>query len=216
MTIENTELSRRSLVKGAAWSLPVIAVAAATPMAAASLTNATVSFDGTTTNLAEISLLDGSDVLIADVLPTFPNNVVIENGPGTLEGPLTGLVTITWASGLPASVLSSGVARGFGVMDIPGATLGARTITEKTIVDLGLIKVGVNETSQTFTIDDPSIAGNAQKVLGQIVYGATSNSGVTINVFMTFTVTVTIFSNGTVVDSPASATITIPLGAGLL
>src|SRR5690606_25750473 len=36
MTIEKTELSRRSLVKGAAWSLPVIAVAAATPMAAAS------------------------------------------------------------------------------------------------------------------------------------------------------------------------------------
>ncbi|MFD5213450.1 hypothetical protein [Microbacterium sp. NPDC058345] len=36
MTIEKNELSRRTLVKGAAWSLPVIAVAAATPMAAAS------------------------------------------------------------------------------------------------------------------------------------------------------------------------------------
>lgn len=36
MTIEETGVSRRTLVKGAAWSLPVIAVAAATPLAAAS------------------------------------------------------------------------------------------------------------------------------------------------------------------------------------
>jgi hypothetical protein len=38
MTIENTNVSRRTLVKGAAWSLPVVAVAAATPLAAASTT----------------------------------------------------------------------------------------------------------------------------------------------------------------------------------
>jgi len=42
-------VSRRTLVKGAAWSLPVIAVAAATPMASASATNTVEGFsvDGT-------------------------------------------------------------------------------------------------------------------------------------------------------------------------
>ncbi|MFC7788637.1 hypothetical protein ACU045_06605 [Microbacterium sp. MAHUQ-60] len=217
MTIEKTELSRRSLVKGAAWSLPVIAVAAATPMAAASVNNATVNFDGTTTNLATIGLLDGSGTLTASVLPTFPNNVVIDNGPGTLDGPLTGVVTITWASGLPVTLLSSGVSRGFGVLDIPGTTLGTRTITENTILDLAPIAtLGVYETSQPFTINDASIAGDAQKVLGQIVYGATSRTGVSVDVLMTFTVTVSIYSDGTLVDSPAVATITIPAGAGIL
>lgn len=41
-------VSRRALVKGAAWSVPVIAVAAATPLAAASTTNADLvpSFSG--------------------------------------------------------------------------------------------------------------------------------------------------------------------------
>lgn len=216
MTTENTGLSRRTLVKGAAWSMPVIAVAAATPLAAASITNATVSWDGTTSNLATIALLDGSDVLTASVLPTFPNNVVVDNGPGVLEGPLTGLVTITWASGIPVSLLSSGVSRGFGVVDIPGATLGARTITEKIILNLGLVKLGVNETSQPFTLNAASIAGGAQQILGQIVYGATSHSGVSVDLLMTFNVTVTIYSNGAMVDSPATATITIPAGAGLL
>lgn len=49
MTIENTNVSRRTLVKGAAWSLPVVAVAAATPLAAAS----------TVTNVGDFSI-DGS------------------------------------------------------------------------------------------------------------------------------------------------------------
>lgn len=216
MTLENSELSRRSLVKGAAWSLPVIAVAAATPMAAASVNNASVAWDGTSSTLATIGLLDGSGVLTASVLPTFPNNVVVNNGPGTLDGPLTGLVTITHSFGVPATLLSSGVSRGFGVLSIPGTTLGARTITEKVILNLGLIKLGVNETSQPFTITDPSIAGNASKVLGQIVYGATDRSGVSVDLLMRFSVTVTIFSAGTMVGSPASATITVPIGAGIL
>ncbi len=191
MTTESTGISRRTLVKGAAWSMPVIAVAAATPLAAASITNATVSWDGTTSQLAQIGLLDGSGVLTASVLPTFPNNVVIDNGAGVLDGPLTGLVTITHASGIPVTILSSGVSRGFGVVDIPGATLGARTITQKTILALPpLLSLGVYETSQPFTIDTPSIASDANEILGQIVYGATSRSGVSVDLLMTFTVTV--------------------------
>ena len=54
MSEENTfapkdGLSRRTLVKGAAWSLPVIAVAAATPLASAS----TVTWNGTVTAFCE-------------------------------------------------------------------------------------------------------------------------------------------------------------------
>lgn len=67
MTIEKTELSRRTLVKGAAWSLPVIAVAAATPMAAASTeTNVgAFSVDGSCGGLGLLGV--GFDVTAGDV-----------------------------------------------------------------------------------------------------------------------------------------------------
>ncbi|MBN8424142.1 hypothetical protein JF531_06355 [Microbacterium esteraromaticum] len=60
MTAESTELSRRTLVKGAAWSLPVIAAVAATPMAAAS----------TVTNVGDFQV-DGSCGVLGLLGPGF-------------------------------------------------------------------------------------------------------------------------------------------------
>ncbi|GAT72206.1 hypothetical protein MHM582_0679 [Microbacterium sp. HM58-2] len=52
-------VSRRTLVKGAAWSLPVIAVAAATPLAAASTVTWNGAVTGVCTNDYDISVLEG-------------------------------------------------------------------------------------------------------------------------------------------------------------
>lgn len=216
---QNTKhLSRRTMVKGAAWSVPVLATAVAVPMASASTANATLQWDGTTSTLANIGVLDGSGTVTASILPTFPNNVVLQNGAGAIAGPITGTISVTWASGLPVSLLSSKVAAGFGVSSLPGATLGARTVTPRTILNLGIATLGVEETSQPFTLDAASVASNAQEILGQAVFGITKrNSGVSLNVLMTFNVTVTLAdSTGAAIGSPAVATISVPAGAGIL
>src|SRR5690606_8865054 len=101
MTIEKTELSRRSLVKGAAWSLPVIAVAAATPMAAASTANASVAWTGSATDLLSLTLLDGSGLVTAGLAVTVPDEYTITNGPGAITNEIA---TVTIAVGRPTGI----------------------------------------------------------------------------------------------------------------
>lgn len=76
MTEENTTapsgVSRRTLVKGAAWSLPVIAVAAATPLASASTHTWNATVTAVCTNDYDLSLLESlvGDGLILDAAQT--------------------------------------------------------------------------------------------------------------------------------------------------
>lgn len=228
MTESTTGISRRTLVKGAAWSVPVLAVAAATPMAAASLNNANVRWDGTRSSLASISLLAGGSVNAnVAALPSVPNSVLLENGAGALSGPITGVIAITHASGIPAGLSLSGdaTARGFAVSSIPGVTLGTRTITQKHLVNLTIgvpplaitVAVGVDETSQAFTLNTASVAENATEILGAITYALTNRSLLGIGVLMTFNVAVTLYAPGSqVIASTAMDVITVPIGAGVL
>lgn len=217
-------LSRRTVLQGAAWSVPIVAVAATAPMASASINNAAVYWDGTRRNLLTIDLLDGT-VATANVglLPSVPNNIVLDNGPGDIAGPITGVIDITWQSGIPAGLSLGGdaTARGFAVTDIPGATLGTRTITQRHLVNLVIIPgvltvaVGCDETSQPFTLNTATIAGGAEEVLGQVVYGLTNRNLLGLSVLMTFTATVSLYADGELIDS-ASDVIQVPAGAGVL
>lgn len=93
---KNSGLSRRTMVKGAAWSVPVIAVAAATPSAAASTVadvdirlsfGSAVDFDLATSNQAV------ADAIIGAV--SGPLNAIPVLGPAalaTLQTALNGLV----------------------------------------------------------------------------------------------------------------------------
>src|SRR5690606_23566796 len=84
MTEENKGLSRRTVVKGAAWSVPVIAAAVATPFAAASVNNAGASWVGGATQLLTLQALDTTGTVNASVLPSAPTVLEITNGAGEL------------------------------------------------------------------------------------------------------------------------------------
>ena len=122
MTIENTNVSRRTLVKGAAWSLPVVAVAAATPLAAAStVTNVgDFSIDGSCGALGIIGA--GFDLTAGNV--ALPAGTVIDittTGSGTLTRQVIviasdaqlhfGLTSSVDASGYPDTLDSVGWVR---------------------------------------------------------------------------------------------------------
>ncbi|MFD5224639.1 hypothetical protein ACFWHT_03370 [Microbacterium sp. NPDC058342] len=134
MTIKDTELSRRTLVKGAAWSMPVIAVAAATPMAAASTTNASLAWTSTDSGLLGLELLDEGGVLTASAVVTVPDEYTITNGPGAITSETA---TVTIAVGVPSGVsVALGHLRSFGVASVDGI---ATTAAERSVTYAGPI-----------------------------------------------------------------------------
>ncbi|WP_309127657.1 hypothetical protein [Microbacterium sp.] len=131
MTIEKTEVSRRTLVKGAAWSLPVIAVAAATPLAAAS---------AATSDL--VPVLSGPVTLNLSLGPVtlasinVVNTLTITNN-GTVASPAGATATVTYNSALLTLNIS-----GVGVDVLPGdgsdtLTLPAIAPGESLVINLG-------------------------------------------------------------------------------
>ena len=95
-------ISRRSLVKGAAWSVPVIAVAAATPLAAAS----------TTTDVGAFAL-NGTCGVLGVLGPGF----TLQAGP-TAALPVGTVITIT----------GSGIAN-IGVFSVTGGTANVNVLS---------------------------------------------------------------------------------------
>lgn len=211
MTIEKTELSRRTLVKGAAWSLPVIAVAAATPMAAASTTNANVDWSGTDTGLLSLQLLDGTGVLAAQVLITVPDEYTITNGAGAITNENA---TVTIAVGRPSGInLPLGRARGFGVASVDGipTTPGERTVTYD---DLLGVEFGFPVTTWTGT-RAVTVASNGTLVV-PVEFGLAGQSDLlAISALAEFVVNLTVeFADGSQYLSTSS--ISVPVGAGIL
>ena len=64
--------SRRAVVKGAAWSVPVIAAAVAAPAAVASVNTLGLAFTASSTSLLSLALLDGGGTLTARPWSPFP------------------------------------------------------------------------------------------------------------------------------------------------
>ncbi|WP_309129774.1 hypothetical protein [Microbacterium sp.] len=106
-------VSRRTIVKGAAWSVPAVAVAIATPLAAASTATAALTYEVTP---------------IADVYAPYGAVSVRLTNTGTAEysGPIT-LSTPAWATVAPFSVpgATPTTADGTTVWTIPAASIAA-------------------------------------------------------------------------------------------
>ncbi|PRB08931.1 hypothetical protein [Microbacterium sp. MYb64] len=92
------DVSRRAIVKGAAWSVPVIAVAAATPLAAASET-------APEANYAEVTATANPKV---GTNPNFKIQGQYTDGANYVDGALKAgtLVTFTFANGATAASYS--------------------------------------------------------------------------------------------------------------
>jgi hypothetical protein len=209
-TQSSGQFSRRTVIKGAAWSVPVIAVAVATPFASASVANAGVTFTGTETGLLSLNLLDGSDSLTAGAAITVPDQFTIANGPGAISGVTA---TVTVVVGRPAGInLPLGAARGFGVYSLNGNVVaGQNSVSYAQAPLIGNVGFPITTFSGTLPV---TIASNGALVV-PIVFGLSGETDLlTIQALATFPVTLTIDLDGNVYT--ANSTITVPVGAGLL
>ncbi|WP_444561606.1 hypothetical protein [Arthrobacter sp. AOP36-A1-22] len=201
--------ARRTIVKGAAWSIPVVAAAMAAPLAAASVNNASLAFTDTETGLLALRVLGGGGVVNAQALVTVPTELTLTNGPGALEG----LAAITVTVGRPAGInIPLGRARGFGVASYNGvdSTDGQRTAVYQKALG---VRYGFPLTTFT-TSQNISVASNGQLVF-PIEFGlAGSSTGVSVSILARFPVTITMIIDGKTFT--ATSNVRVPVGAGIL
>ncbi len=203
--------SRRAVVKGAAWSVPVIAAAVAAPAAVASVNTLGLAFTASQTALLSLNLLDGGGVLTAQALVTVPTTVTLTNGPGAVSENATVTVSVARPAGINLPV---GRARGFGVYSFNGVptTSGERTAIYQSAPIIG--QYGFPATTWTGTNVPVSVASNGSLNL-PIVFGlAGTSTGVTISALSSFAVTITVVIGGRTLT--ANTSISVPVGAGIL
>lgn len=202
--------SRRAVVKGAAWSVPVIAAAVAAPAAVASVNTLSVAFSASTTSLLTLNLLDGGGTLTAGVLVTVPTTVTYTNGPGAVSQNATVTVTV----GRPAGInLPVGRARGFGVYSYNNVVTSSaqRTAVYQSAPIVGTFGFPITTWTSTQAV---TVASDGSVSL-PIVFGlAGTSTGVTISALSTFPVTISVDLGTRVITG--SSTITVPVGAGIL
>jgi len=119
---------RRTIVKGAAWSLPVIAAATAVPLATASPNTGTISFDkasyttgpgGTYEPITGVVMPGTGQALPSEVSLTYPAGF---SGPAVaLVDPVTGKFTVTGVTS-PASTSASALLTASANSYTPGST----------------------------------------------------------------------------------------------
>lgn len=207
----NKPRNRRAIVKGAAWSVPVIAAAIAAPAASASVANASLAWTASNTGLLGLQLLDGTGLLTAQVLMTVPSTFTITNGPGAISGN----ATVTIAVGRPGGInLTLGEARGFGVYSLDGvlSTAGQRSVDYVSVPVFGDIGFPLTSFTTTKAI---SIAANGVLDI-PVVFGLAGTSGaLSISALASFPVTLTVdFGGGNVYT--AGSFVSVPVGAGIL
>ena len=119
---ERSDFSRRRVVAGVAWSLPVIATAIAAPAAAASGISATAAFDGvgSAVSFSELSAPGQSRT------GTGPTGFHIKNNGSQITSSITGLIRIEPA---PAATGDPGV----GVQSLTGTTLTSPSLSPSNV-----------------------------------------------------------------------------------
>ena len=110
---------RRTVVKTAAWSVPVIAAAIAAPAAAASARTASAAFDAAGGGISYMQLDDAKKSKSG----TGPTGFHIQNTPGAIAGSIVGLITIT------PVVAGAAPAPGVGARSFPMAVLTTSGVT---------------------------------------------------------------------------------------
>ncbi|MFE6735643.1 hypothetical protein [Microbacterium sp. NPDC057650] len=206
-------VSRRAVVKGAAWSVPVVAAAVALPLAAASVAESTLAWGPSNGPLLSVGLLNGGatggGLVTVNALPSGANFFRISNPTaGAVEGPLTGHVSVKWTSGVPLANV-----KGYGVYAVDGsaAAVAGRTETRRTLLGL----VGTYETEQNITISR-NIAGSSS-VDVPITWGLTNGGGLGVSVLVNFTATLTLFDkNGVQIGDAVATPLQVPVGLNIL
>ncbi|WP_353114306.1 hypothetical protein [Microbacterium sp.] len=210
MSETKNAVERRTVLKGAAWSVPVIAAAAAAPFAAASVTNASVAWTASSTSLIQLRLLDTQDVLTAKVLTTVPTEFTITNGAGAITG--TPIVSIN--VGRPGGInLTAGPARGFGVYSVNNVVTQAseRSVTYQSGL-LGDYGFPLTSWAAPRAFSIPS--NGSVKVPVELALAGKSGL-LSISALASFPVTLTVdFGNGN--KYTATSAVSVPVGAGLL
>ncbi|QLD12240.1 hypothetical protein [Microbacterium oleivorans] len=204
-------IDRRTIIKGAAWAVPVMAVAVAAPLAAASVNTSGLAVTGTQTGLLTLNLLDGGGTVTATALTTVPTEFTITNGAGAINQTATVTVTV----GRPAGVnISVGRARGFGVASLNGtpSTPGQRTAVYQSAPIVGTFGFPLTTFTTTLPVNVPS---NGTQVVPLVLGLAGTSTGVAISALTTFPVTIVVdFGNG--LTRTATSSVVVPVGAGLL
>lgn len=207
----SSSLNRRSVVKGAAWSVPVIAAAVAAPAASASVANASLSWTASSSSLVNIRVLDSATVVTAQLLPTIPTEFTLQNGPGAISGTAVVTIIVNRPNGINLTV---GSARGFGVYSYDGVPTppATRTAVYTSVPLIGNVGFPITTYTATQTFN---VASNGALVV-PVEFGlAGTNSGLTVQALASFPVTLSVdFGGGNVYS--ATSTITVPVGAGLL
>jgi hypothetical protein len=119
MTDVKSGLSRRTVIKGAAWSVPVIAIAAAAPMAAAS----------TTTPSSVGPLVESSPNVKDSVLSASSSRVEACFPSDTFSTPFNLVATVTYDNSDPAFSLAGATVTSAGSV----WTVASRTATSVTL-----------------------------------------------------------------------------------
>lgn len=109
---EKAGISRRRVVTGVAWSLPVIVTAVAAPAAAASGLNATAALVGAGSAVSYVSARGTGGG--TNRTGTGPTSLQIQNAGSAINGTITGTITIT-----PVGTVGAGA----GVQSVAPATL---------------------------------------------------------------------------------------------
>jgi len=204
-------IDRRTIIKGAAWAVPVMAVAVAAPLAAASVNTSGLAVTGTQTGLLTLNLLDGGGTVTAGALITVPTEFTITNGAGAINQTATVTVTVARPSGINVSV---GRARGFGVASLNGtpSTAGQRTAVYQSAPIVGQFGFPLTTFTTTLPVNVPS---NGTQVVPLVLGLAGTSTGLAIQALANFPVTIVLdFGNG--LTRTATSTVSVPVGAGIL
>lgn len=203
--------SRRTLLKTAAWATPVISIAVAAPLAAASLNDATVALVGDIPSAAASRPhIDGTGGSTSSRL-VGPKDIRIVNGNGAVPGPITGRVDVTYLSdSFESAAFYALELPGFGPSAISGASLTSYSATTAAVGTTSFgFPITTLSTSREFTLTAGQVGGNTDQLLA-ITWGTTAGSAVIFSGArsVTYTVVVTLYSNGTEFDSD-SRTLTV-------
>lgn len=203
-------VERRTILKGAAWAVPVMAVAVAAPLAAASVNNSGLAVTGTETGLLALNLLDGGGTVNAGALITVPTELTITNGPGAINQTATVTVTV----GRPGGInLTLGQARGFGVYsfnEVPSTPSQRTAVYQRTLTG----EYGFPLTTFTTTLP-VNIASNGTQSVPLVLGLAGRSSGLGVQALAAFPVTFVVDFGGGVTRT-ATSTVSVPVGAGIL
>lgn len=160
---KNTGVSRRTLVKGAAWSVPVIAAAVATPLAAASVLNDDL-----------VPALSGPITLSLGLLASINtvNTLTITNN-GTDASPAGATAVIQYTPSLlslnigPVAGVTIGGTDGNYTLTLPSIPAGGNLVfnlgtTLDSLLNLGLLTslLGGPQQTMTATVSGDSVTGN--------------------------------------------------------